>query len=140
MQLNDYEAKHNNFLRKNGAEYCLFLKKDDTFLCGIIIEGQPLYLDMLEQGDKPPTAYICGKRGGVRFEFLALSLVCALIAFMLFGGNRFSFLNLTVWILSLVFAVLAYGTTRLSDAAAKIRDRIRHLFSSHFSLKFSLNT
>lgn len=46
------------------------LKEDDTFLCGIIIEGQPLYLDMLKQGDKPPTAYICGKRGGVRFELL----------------------------------------------------------------------
>ncbi len=46
------------------------LKEDDTFLCGIIIEGQPLYLDMLKQGDKPSTAYICGKRGGVRFELL----------------------------------------------------------------------
>lgn len=46
------------------------LKEGDTFLCGIIIEGQPLYLDMLKQGDNPPTAYICGKRGGVRFEFL----------------------------------------------------------------------
>lgn len=46
------------------------LKEGDTFLCGIIIEGQPLYLDQLQQGENPPTAYICGKSGGVRFERL----------------------------------------------------------------------
>lgn len=46
------------------------LKKGDTFLCSLIIEGQPLYLDQLEQGSNPPTAYICGKQGGVRFELL----------------------------------------------------------------------
>ena len=31
MQLTDHEAKHNNFLRMNGAECTLFLKRDDTF-------------------------------------------------------------------------------------------------------------
>ncbi len=46
------------------------LKEGDTFLCGIIIDGQPLYLDQLQQGKNPPTAYICGKSGGVRFEHL----------------------------------------------------------------------
>ena len=46
------------------------LKESDTFLCGIIIEGQPLYLDQLQQGENPPTAYICGKKGGVMFEQL----------------------------------------------------------------------
>ena len=46
------------------------LKEGDTFLCGIIIEGQPLYLDQLQQGKNPPTAYICGKSGGVQFEHL----------------------------------------------------------------------
>ena len=46
------------------------LKPGDTFLCGIIIEGQPLYLDQLQQGSNPPTAYICGKQGGVMFEYL----------------------------------------------------------------------
>ena len=46
------------------------LKEGDTFLCGIIIEDQPLYLDMLKQGNKPPTAYICGRQGGLRFELL----------------------------------------------------------------------
>lgn len=46
------------------------LKEGDTFLCSLIIEGQPLYLEQLEQGNNPPTAYICGKQGGVRFEML----------------------------------------------------------------------
>ena len=31
MQLTDHEAKHNNFLRSNGAECALFLKRDDSF-------------------------------------------------------------------------------------------------------------
>jgi len=46
------------------------LQPGDTFLCGIIIEGEPLYLDQLQHGDNPPTTYICGKLGGVRFEHL----------------------------------------------------------------------
>jgi hypothetical protein len=46
------------------------LQVDDTFLCGIIIEGEPLYLDQLQHGDNPPTTYICGRLGGVRFEHL----------------------------------------------------------------------
>lgn len=46
------------------------LKEGDTFLCGIIIEGQMLYLDQLQQGNNPPTAYVCGKKGGVMFEYL----------------------------------------------------------------------
>lgn len=46
------------------------LQVGDTFICGIIIEGEPLYLDQLQHGDNPPTTYICGKIGGVRFEHL----------------------------------------------------------------------
>ena len=46
------------------------LQVGDTFLCGIIIEGEPLYLDQLQHGDTPPTTYICGRIGGVRFERL----------------------------------------------------------------------
>ncbi len=46
------------------------LSTGDTFLCSLIIEGQPLYLDQLKQGNNPPTAYICGKQGGVMFELL----------------------------------------------------------------------
>lgn len=44
------------------------LKVGDTFLCGLIIEGEPLYLDELQHNNEPPVAYVCGKKGGVRFE------------------------------------------------------------------------
>ena len=46
------------------------LHKGDTFQCSIIIEGEPLYLDSLIQGDAPAIAYVCGKKSGVGYEFL----------------------------------------------------------------------
>lgn len=46
------------------------LQPGDTFLCSIVIDGQPLYLDQLQQGGKNPTAYVCGRNGGVHFEYL----------------------------------------------------------------------
>lgn len=46
------------------------LKEGDTFLCGLVIEGEPLYLDELQRGNEPGVAYVCGKKGGVRFEQL----------------------------------------------------------------------
>jgi hypothetical protein len=46
------------------------LKKDDTFECSIIIEGEPLYLDNLCQSGLSPVAYVCGKKSGVMFEFI----------------------------------------------------------------------
>ncbi len=46
------------------------LKKGDTFECHLIIEGEPLYLDNLRQGGQAPIAYVCGKKSGVRFEYL----------------------------------------------------------------------
>ena len=39
------------------------LKPGDTFGCMAMIEGEPLYLH-----DLRPTAYVCGNRGGIRFE------------------------------------------------------------------------
>ena len=42
----------------------------DTFQCSLILEGEPLYIDNLKQGDQQPTAYVCGKKSGVYFEFL----------------------------------------------------------------------
>jgi len=46
------------------------LREGDTFQCSLIVEGEPLYLDQLVQGDRPAIAYVCGKKSGVRFEFL----------------------------------------------------------------------
>ena len=44
------------------------LQKGDYFQCSLIIEGEPLYLSQLLQGDNPPTNYVCGKQGGIRFD------------------------------------------------------------------------
>ena len=38
-----------------------------NFSCRLIIEGEPLYLSHLLQGDRPPVSYVCGKQGGIRF-------------------------------------------------------------------------
>jgi hypothetical protein len=46
------------------------LKTGDTFQCSIIIEGEPLYIDNLMQGDRQPIAYVCGKKSGVMFEYI----------------------------------------------------------------------
>ena len=46
------------------------LKEGDSFECSLIVEGEPLYLDNLRQGNRPPIAYICGKKSGVNFEYL----------------------------------------------------------------------
>jgi len=46
------------------------LKEGDTFECSLIVEGEPLYLDDLRQGNQPPIAYVCGKKSGVLFEYL----------------------------------------------------------------------
>ena len=40
----------------------------DTFTCSLLIEGEPLYIDNLQQGNSPSTAYVCGKKSGIRFE------------------------------------------------------------------------
>jgi hypothetical protein len=44
------------------------LKPGDFFCCSIIIEGEPLYLSQLHQGDLKYTNYVSGKRGGIRYE------------------------------------------------------------------------
>lgn len=46
------------------------LHEGDTFECSLIIEGEPLYLDNLQQGRQPAIAYVCGKKSGVLFEYL----------------------------------------------------------------------
>ena len=44
------------------------LMEGDSFQCSLIIEGEPLYLCGLKQGDGLSSNYVCGKQGGVRFE------------------------------------------------------------------------
>lgn len=46
------------------------LQAGDTFDCSLIIEGEPMYLADLVQQGRRPTAYVCGKRGGIHFTLL----------------------------------------------------------------------
>lgn len=50
------------------------LRIGNTFCCSVIIEGEPLYIDNLKQGNQPPIAYVCGKKTGVMFEYVAQNL------------------------------------------------------------------
>ena len=57
-----------------GLTFCVNLSKNtrikegDTFQCSLLIEGEPLYIDNLIQDNRPPVAYVCGKKSGIRFE------------------------------------------------------------------------
>ena len=44
------------------------LQAGDYFQCRLIVEGEPLYLSNLLQNGRLATNYVCGKRGGVRYE------------------------------------------------------------------------
>lgn len=46
------------------------LQAGNTFRCSLLIEGEPLYLDDLRQGQLSAVAYVCGTQGGIRFERL----------------------------------------------------------------------
>ena len=44
----------------------------------------------------------------IRSKMLYVSLPLALVAFLLLGGNRFTLLNVTLWILAIIFTLLAF--------------------------------
>lgn len=46
------------------------LSAGDTFMCGLIIDGEPLYLDDLKHNGSRAMAYVCGQVSGVRFEVI----------------------------------------------------------------------
>ena len=46
------------------------LQPGNTFHCGLIIEGEQLYLNKLVQEDQRPRTYCCGMRNGVHFQVL----------------------------------------------------------------------
>ncbi|MBR5592616.1 MAG: hypothetical protein IKW46_00955 [Bacteroidaceae bacterium] len=47
------------------------LSQHDTFICERIIENQPLFLSNLIHENGNPVNYICGKKGGVKFQMIA---------------------------------------------------------------------
>ncbi len=47
------------------------LREGDEFDCGLIVDGEPLFLDNLDQHDgRPKGVYVCGRHHGVRFEII----------------------------------------------------------------------
>jgi hypothetical protein len=44
------------------------LQPGDTFSCNVFINGEPLYLKNLRQAGHPPFNYVCGMKGGIRYE------------------------------------------------------------------------
>ena len=46
------------------------LSADDIFICERIIENQPLILSNLIHENSDPINYICGKKGGVKFQLM----------------------------------------------------------------------
>ena len=46
------------------------LKAGDTFLCGQIIDGEPLTLRYLVQNGNSPVNYVCGRVNGVKYKLL----------------------------------------------------------------------
>ena len=47
------------------------LQPDDTFHCGLIIEGEQLYLNNLVQEGQRPRTYCCGMRNGIHFKVIS---------------------------------------------------------------------
>ncbi len=43
------------------------LAPGDSFRCGLIVNGEPLYLDDLKHEGQKPGVYVCGRRSGVTF-------------------------------------------------------------------------
>ena len=75
---------------------------------------------------------------GIHPEFFCLSTVFALLAFLFFGGNRFTFLNVSLWILSLVCGVLAFLPCGFRDMGRNIQHCFEDIRARHFSFRFRL--
>ncbi len=46
------------------------LRRGTSFLCYLIIKGEPLFLSRITIGDMTLSAYVCGKVNGVQFEVI----------------------------------------------------------------------
>lgn len=44
------------------------LSAGDTFRCGLIVEGEPMYLSGLIHEGGEPSEYVCGRKDGVKFR------------------------------------------------------------------------
>ena len=75
----------------------------------------------------------------IRYEFLGLSGICAVLAFLLFGGNQFTFLNVSVWLLSIIFAALAFGSHSVREIPGRVQEWFTKHCQNHFKGTFSIS-
>jgi hypothetical protein len=73
---------------------------------------------------------------GYQSAYLLIGLIFALLAFVLFGGNRFGILNTTIWLLALFFIIRAFWLPGEKREPIYLRAG-RFLTSSHWN--FSVN-
>lgn len=59
--------------------------------------------------------------------WLLVSVAFLIAAFLLFGGNRFNFLNVTVWIIALLAAVIAFSGRSLQEIASGFFAKVKAL-------------
>ncbi len=46
------------------------LRRGTTFLCYLIIKGEPLFVSRIAIGEMTLSAYVCGKVNGIQFEVI----------------------------------------------------------------------
>ena len=46
------------------------LQPEDIFRCRCFIEGEPLYIDLLDNDGALRSVYVCGKKNGIRYKLL----------------------------------------------------------------------
>jgi len=61
-----------------------------------------------------------------RWDFLLISIILAVFSFLLFGSGEFSFLNTLLWVLSVVFILLAFWRRKKSKVF-NFKAKLEHL-------------
>ncbi len=71
-----------------------------------------------------------------RWDYLLISIVLAIFAFLLFGSGEFGFLNTSLWVLSLVFVFLAFWR-RKSEKRHILRKLIHFIKKKEWGIRVS---
>ncbi len=75
----------------------------------------------------------------IRYEYLGLCGVCTVLAFFLFGGNQFTFLNVSVWSLSVIFALLAFSPYSIRELISQGKDWFVNSAKQRFSIRLHIS-
>jgi len=71
-----------------------------------------------------------------RVEFLAIGIILAVFAFLLFGSGEFGFINTFLWVLSLVFLFLAFWQKE-NQVGRKLKTIWQQLINGQIQIKLS---